>query len=321
MSKKTFYYFNPNTLSFEKEKLTLKDIIKRLLWFFATALSFSVIVLWISFYLIDSPKEKMLQRENNELKAELKKINKKIAVFEFVMKDLQERDDNVYRSIFETDPLPLEQRNPTLLESTKYDRLSHDEAYELLNKIKVKMDKLTVQMASQSRSYDTISLLATKKTEMLASIPAIRPLKNMYSISSGFGRRYHPILKTLRPHTGIDITAPRGTPVYATADGYVSGETGGSGYGIVVIINHGYSYKSVYAHLSKKAVKAGQKVKRGQIIGYVGNTGLSLGPHLHYEIIKNGSYVNPVHYFFNDITPAEYDAILKSSKEVNQALS
>ncbi len=321
MSKKTFYYFNPNTLSFEKEKLTLKDIIKRLLWFFATALSFSVIVLWISFYLIDSPKEKMLQRENNELKAELKKINKKVDIFEFVMKDLQERDDNVYRSIFETDPLPLEQRNPTMLESTKYDRLSHDEAYELLNEIKVKMDKLTVQMASQSRSYDTISILATKKTEMLASIPAIRPLKNMYSISSGFGRRYHPILKTLRPHTGIDITAPRGTPVYATADGYVSGETGGSGYGIVVIINHGYSYKSVYAHLSKKAVKAGQKVKRGQVIGYVGNTGLSLGPHLHYEIIKNGSYVNPVHYFFNDITPAEYDAILKSSKEVNQALS
>ncbi len=321
MSKKTFYYFNPNTLSFEKEKLTLKDIIKRLLWFFATALSFSVIVLWISFYLIDSPKEKMLQRENNELKAELKKINKKMDVFEFVMNDLQERDDNVYRSIFETDPLPLEQRNPTMLGSTKYDRLSHDEAYELLNELKVKMDKLTVQMASQSRSYDTISLLATKKAEMLASIPAIRPLKNMYSISSGFGRRYHPILKTLRPHTGIDITAPRGTPVYATADGYISGETGGSGYGIVVIINHGYSYKSVYAHLSKKAVKAGQKVKRGQIIGYVGNTGLSLGPHLHYEIIKNGSYVNPVHYFFNDITPAEYDAILKSSKEVNQALS
>ncbi len=321
MSKKTFYYFNPNTLSFEKEKLTLKDIIKRLLWFFATALSFSVIVLWISFYLIDSPKEKMLQRENNELKAELKKINKKMDVFEFVMNDLQERDDNVYRSIFETDPLPLEQRNPTMLGSTKYDRLSHDEAYELLYELKVKMDKLTVQMASQSRSYDTISLLATKKAEMLASIPAIRPLKNMYSISSGFGRRYHPILKTLRPHTGIDITAPRGTPVYATADGYISGETGGSGYGIVVIINHGYSYKSVYAHLSKKAVKAGQKVKRGQIIGYVGNTGLSLGPHLHYEIIKSGSYVNPVHYFFNDITPAEYDAILKSSKEVNQALS
>jgi len=263
----------------------------------------------------------MLQRENNELKAELKKIIKKMDVFEFVMNDLQERDDKVYRSIFETDPLPLEQRNPTMLGSTKYDRLSHDEAYELLYELKVKMDKLTVQMASQSRSYDTISLLATKKAEMLASIPAIRPLKNMYSISSGFGRRYHPILKTLRPHTGIDITAPRGTPVYATADGYISGETGGSGYGIVVIINHGYSYKSVYAHLSKKAVKAGQKVKRGQIIGYVGNTGLSLGPHLHYEIIKSGSYVNPVHYFFNDITPAEYDAILKSSKEVNQALS
>jgi len=321
MSKKTFYYFNPNTLSFEKEKLTLKDIFKRLLWFFATALSFSVIVLWISFYLIDSPKEKMLQKENNELKIELKKINKKLDVFEFVMKDLQERDDNVYRSIFETNPLPIEQRYPAMLESTKYDRLSRDEAFDLLNTIKIKTDKLTVQMAVQSRSYDTIAVLAAKKADMLAAIPAIRPLKNMYKISSGFGRRYHPILKTLRPHTGIDIAAPRGTPVYATADGYASSESGGSGYGIVVIINHGYSYKTLYAHLSKKAVKTGQKVKRGQIIGYVGNTGLSLGPHLHYEVIKNGSFVNPVHYFFNDITPAEYDAILKSSKEVNQALS
>lgn len=156
---------------------------------------------------------------------------------------------------------------------------------------------------------------------MLAAIPAIRPIKNMKRISSGFGYRYHPILKILRPHTGIDIAAPKGTPIYATADGVVSRESPGSGYGITVVLNHGYSYKTLYAHLSKKAVRPGKRVKRGDIIGYVGSTGLSFGPHLHYEVIKGGVRVNPVHYFFNDITPEEYDMILESSKVVNQALS
>jgi len=178
-----------------------------------------------------------------------------------------------------------------------------------------------VRLAVQSRSQDTVAQLAKQKETMLQSIPAIRPLKNMSSISSGFGMRYHPILKTLRRHTGIDIAAPRGTPVYATADGTVSREDGGSGYGITVIINHGYSYKTLYAHLSKKAVKPGQRVTRGQVIGYVGNTGLSFGSHLHYEVIKSGTPVNPVHFFFNDITPKEYDEILESSKKINQALS
>jgi Membrane proteins related to metalloendopeptidases len=157
---------------------------------------------------------------------------------------------------------------------------------------------------------------------MLTAIPAIRPLKNMRAITSGFGARYHPILKTMRVlYVAWIVAAPKGTPIYATADGVVSREKGGSGYGIVVIINHGYSYKTVYAHMSKKVVKPGQRVKRGEIIGYVGNTGLSFGSHLHYEVIKNGVRVNPVHYFFDDITPEEYNAILESSKIVNQALS
>lgn len=315
------YYFNPKTLSFEKGKVPFREILKRLLWFIATAISFAVLVLWIAFYLFDSPKEKMLMRENIELKQSLELINERLEVMDVVLEDVRQRDDEVYRVILETEPVPIEERNYSFSHSSKYTNLAVGEASELLQKTDERLDALTLKLAVQSASLDTVEQLASMKTEMLTSIPAIRPLKNMYKITSGFGRRFHPILKTLRPHTGIDITAPRGTPVYATGDGVVSKQTGGSGYGVTVIIDHGYSYKTLYAHLSKKIVKPGQKVKRGQIIGYVGSTGLSLGTHLHYEVIKNGVYVNPVHYFFSDITPEEYEEILRSSKEVNQALS
>lgn len=316
-----YYYFNPETLTFEKHQLSWKDIAKRVAWFLATALSFSVIIIWISFYLIDSPKELMLRRENNELKSELQRLDKRYAQLEEVMYDIQSRDDKIYRTIFETAPIPVEQRYPFMSDNKSYVELSDGEVVKLLNGIQHRADKLCVGLAMQSRSFDTIAGLVGKKNDMLRSIPAIRPLPNMYQISSGFGRRYHPILKVLRPHTGIDIAASKGTPVYATADGVVSHANPGSGYGNTVVINHGYSYQTLYAHLSRKAVRPGERVTRGQVIGYVGSTGLSSGPHLHYEVIKGGVRVNPVHYFFNDITPEEYDAILKSSQKVNQALS
>ncbi|PKP21098.1 MAG: peptidase M23 [Bacteroidetes bacterium HGW-Bacteroidetes-19] len=318
---KSFYYFNPSTLSFEKAEFTFKDLAKRVLWLLGTALSFALVFVWISFYVIDSPKEKVLQKENNELKERLKQINQKLDVMEIVLHDIQDRDDNVYRSIFEAEPVPIELRNPFFNKNTKYDHISEHESEKLLKVIAEKTDQLVVQMALQMRSLDTVSSLVTRKSEMLNAIPAIRPIKNMYQVTSGFGRRYHPILKTIRPHTGIDITAPKGTPVYATADGIVSSEQGGSGYGVTVVLNHGFSYQTLYAHLSKKLVKTGQRIKRGQLIGYVGNTGLSMGSHLHYEVLKGGVPVNPVHYFFSDITPQEYDAILESSKKINQALS
>lgn len=313
-------------LSFFKKKIQINKkeiqrIVVRVLWFSASALSFAVLVIWLSFYLFDSPREKMLQRENNELKKALKEVNEKMNLVNLVLDDLQERDDYIYRAIFETDPVPKEVRYPFLDKSLQYADLSHDEAVDLIRITNHRASQLMVRLAVQSRSQDTVVQLAKQKETMLQSIPAIRPLKNMSSISSGFGMRYHPILKTLRRHTGIDIAAPRGTPIYATADGVVSREEGGSGYGTTVIINHGYSYKTLYAHLSKKAVKPGQRVTRGQVIGYVGNTGLSFGSHLHYEVIKNGTPVNPVHFFFNDITPKEYDEILESSKKINQALS
>ena len=318
---KSLYHFNPKTLSFEKVKVSFKQMAKRLLWVFASGIAFALVFVWIAFYFIDSPKVKILERENNELKTEVEYLSSRIDKMSDVLYDIEDRDDNVYRTIFEADPVPTSVRYPLLVEDTRLDSMSRSEAYNMLRDANKKADQLTVRLAAQSKSLDTLERLATRKSEMLTCIPAIRPLKNMHEISSGFGRRYHPVLKTLRAHTGVDITAPKGTPVYATAAGTVSGENPGSGYGIVVVLNHGYSYQTLYAHLSKKAVRPGQKVKRGQVIGYVGSTGMASGSHLHYEVIKNGQKVNPVYYFNSDITPEEYNSILESSKKVNQALS
>jgi len=316
-----FYFFNPSTMSFEKAKLSIWGLVKRIIWLFATAIAFAVIVLWIAFYVFDSPREKMLQRENNELKEQLNLISKKLDVMNVVLEDIQDRDDQVYRTIFEAEPVPLETRNPWFNLTTRYDSIPLNETLKLLKSIDIKTQILQIKLSKGRQSLDTLMKLAENKSDMLAAIPAIRPIKNMYNVTSGFGMRLHPILKIMRPHTGVDITAPRGTPVYATADGVVSKQQQASGYGTTVVIDHGYSYHTLYGHLSKKIVKPGQKVKRGELIGYVGNTGLSVGPHLHYEVWKNGKAVNPVHFFTSDITPEEYNAILESSKKINQALS
>lgn len=316
-----FYKFNPKTLSFEKAKLGFRHIAKRMVWVFLSGIAFALIFIWIGFYVIDSPKEKLLEQENNELKAEVEELNSRIDLMSKVLLDIEDRDDNVYRTILEADPIPASERYPLLAERPGNDSLSRSEASALLKEANKKADKLMVRLAAQSKSLDELERIADKKSDMLTCIPAIRPLKNMYSVTSGFGRRYHPVLKTLRSHTGVDIAAPKGTPIYATADGVVSGENPGGGYGICVVISHGYTYKTLYAHMSKKTVRPGQHVKRGQVIGYVGATGMATGSHLHYEVIKGGQRVNPVYYFYSDITPEEYNAILESSRKVNQSLS
>jgi len=318
---RTFYFFNPENMSFEKAKLSLWGILKRIIWLVTTAISFAILVLWVAFYVFDSPREKMLQRENNELKEQLQLINKKLEVMDIVLEDIQDRDDQVYRMILEADPIPLEKRNPWFDLKTRYDSIAPNETMKLLMNIDLKTNQLLIKLNEERKSLDTLLLLAEKKGDMLACIPAIRPIKNMYNVTSGFGLRIHPILKIWRRHEGVDITAPRGTPVYATADGTVSRKQSQSGYGTTVILDHGYSYETLYAHLSKRIVKPGQKVKRGELIGYVGNTGFSLGSHLYYEVWKNGTPVNPVHFFVSDITPEEYNAILESSKIMNQSLS
>ena len=316
-----FYFFNPDTMSFEKAKLSVWSIVKRTIWLIITAIAFAIFVLWIAFYLFESPKEKMLQRENNQLKEQLRAISENLDVMDIVLEDIQDRDDQVYRAIFEAEPIPFEIRNPWINLRSRYDSIPQNETTKLLKNIDLKTKGLIIKLNEERKSLDTLLLLADNKSDMLAAIPAIRPIKNMYNVTSGFGLRIHPILKTYRKHTGVDITAPRGTPVYATADGIVSQQHAAVGYGTYVVIDHGFSYKTLYGHLSRKIVKPGQKVKRGELIGYVGNTGLSIGPHLHYEVWKNGIPVNPVQFFTSDITPEEYNKILESSKRINQALS
>jgi len=308
-------------MSFEKAKLTFWGVVKRTIWLFATAIAFAILVLWFAFYVFDSPREKMLQRENNQLIEQMKLIEEKLEVMDVVLVDIQNRDDHVYRSILEADPIPLEKRDPWFDLKTRYDSIPMNKTMQLLMNIDLKTNQLLVKLSEERKSLDTLYRLAEQKSEFLAAIPAIRPIKNMYNITSGFGMRIHPILKISRRHEGVDITAPKGTPVYATADGVVSRNQASSNYGIIVILDHGFSYQTLYAHLSKRAVKPGQKVKRGELIGYVGTTGLSMGPHLHYEVWRNGKPVNPVHFFTSDITPEEYNSIMESSQKVNQALS
>jgi murein DD-endopeptidase MepM/ murein hydrolase activator NlpD len=185
-----------------------------------------------------------------------------------------------------------------------------------------KVDALSQQVEIQTRSFEQLARLAENKTEFLASIPAIQPVsnKNLRSMASGFGYRLHPIYKTYKMHTGIDFTAPTGTPIYATGNGRVVAPTdGGHGYGNHVVIDHGYGYKSLYGHMYKSKVRIGQRVKRGELIGYVGNTGLSSGPHLHYEVIKNGNKINPINYFFNDLTESDYAAIREIAERPTQS--
>ena len=206
---KSFYHFNPKTLTYEKVKVSFKHLFKRLVWVFASGVAFALVFVWIAFYVIDSPKVKILERENNELKEEVDYLTARLDVLSEVLADIEDRDDNIYRNVFEADPVPASERYPLLVEDTRFDSLSRSEANTLLKAANKKADQLTVRMAVQTRSLDTLERIANSKAEMLAAIPAIRPLKNMYTITSGFGKRYHPVLKTLRNHTGIDIAAHR----------------------------------------------------------------------------------------------------------------
>jgi murein DD-endopeptidase MepM/ murein hydrolase activator NlpD len=236
---------------------------------------------------------------------------------------MEQRDDNIYRVIFETDPIPPSVRKAGYGGAERYAKLEGYNNSELVIGTTKKLDKLSRELYVQSKSFDEVFKLANNKKEMLSSIPAIIPIsKNKGNIASGFGFRIHPIYKVMRMHEGIDITARIGTPIYATGNGYIVNNAGKiSGLGISCMIDHGYGYKTVYGHMSRLKVRPGQKVKRGEIIGYVGSTGLSIGPHLHYEVLKNNKVVNPVNYFFNDLTPEEYQKVIEESSKVNQALS
>lgn len=287
-----------------------------------TALVFSVVIVLIAYTYLDSPKEKQLKREIDDLTLQYEILQQRVHQSEIVLSELEQHDDNIYRVIFEAEPIPESVREAGYGGINKYRELEGLDNSELVIETSKMIDKLTKQLYIQSKSFDEIFSLAKNKTQMLASIPAIQPLSNkdLGRIASGFGYRIHPIYKTSIMHTGQDFTAPVGTDIYATGNGVVEKvEYYGRGYGNNVIINHGYGYETLYGHMSKINVRQGQKINRGDVIGFVGSTGTSTGPHLHYEVIKNGNKINPINFFYNDLTPEEYEKMLIISAQQNQS--
>ncbi|RLD43847.1 MAG: M23 family peptidase [Bacteroidetes bacterium] len=318
------YRVNPETLELERVKLKGKDFLKRGSYYLLGGVVFATVVLFFAYTFFDSPKELMLNRENQQYVMQLELMNKRLDQLSSVLKDIEDRDDNIYRTIFEAEPIPVEERSAGIGGVDRYKNLKGYKNTELITKTTIKIDQLSRELYVQSKSFDEVYNLARNKAKMLASIPGIQPVSNkdLKRIASGFGYRIHPIYKTLRMHEGIDFTAPIGTPIYATGNGTVERlKSRMSGYGKVVKIDHGYGYETLYAHMSKIIVRPGQKVKRGEIIGYVGNTGRSTGPHLHYEVIKNKRPINPVHFFYQDLTPEEYEKVIEIASRPTQSMS
>lgn len=319
---KVKYYYDTKTLSYKRIELSVANKIKKILYFFfGSALTgFFMVVIFLQFF--DSPKEKILNREIQQLSIQYKIIQNKLEKAEIVLDDLQKRDDNIYRLIFEADPIPKSIRKAGYGGVNRYQDLTGFKNSELVISTSKKIDQVTKQLYIQSKSFDEIIDLAKNKTTMLASIPAIQPVSNkdLSRMASGFGNRIHPIYKTKKFHAGMDFSAKTGTPIYATGDGEISKvKRSRKGYGNHVVINHGFGYKTLYAHMSKYIVKKRQKVKRGDIIGYVGNTGTSVAPHLHYEVHKDGKKINPVNFYYNDLTPEQFEKMLLISSQSNQS--
>ena len=316
------FKFNPETLEYEKIKLTTREkIIKAVTYLLATFVA-SVIIVTVFSIFFDLPKEKQLKRENNQLATQYDILNQELDNIKNVLKDIEDRDDNIYRLIFGVDPIHESVRKAGYGGVNKYAKLEGFNSSDLIIETAKKIDQLKRELVVQSKSYDQIIELALNKEEMWASIPAIQPLSDneLTRFASGFGYRIHPIYKTRKMHTGVDLTAPVGTKIYATGNGKVisAGRSRG-GYGKKVVIEHGYDYKTLYAHLSKVLVRRGQKVKRGDVIGLVGNTGRSTAPHLHYEVLFKNRPVNPINYYFKDLTPEEYDKMIEISSRPTQS--
>ena len=317
------YRFNPKTLNFERIRLTAWQKTRRVTLLLLPGLAVGLLGIFLVYQFIDSPKEAVLRRENKQLLVQYELLNKQIGELERVLADVRRRDDNMYRVILEADPLPESIRQAGVGGINRYRDLSGYANSELVIETTKRLDLLARQMVVQSKSLDEVGALVLRKQEMLASIPAVQPIANddLTQTASGFGWRMHPIHKIMKFHAGMDFTAKTGTPIHATGDGVVVyAEYGTNGYGMHVIVDHGFDYQTLYAHLSKLEVRKGQRVKRGDVVGLVGNTGLSVGPHLHYEVHKGGQPMDPANFYFNDLKPEEYARMVELSRNAAQAL-
>jgi len=322
---KTKYYYDQKTLSYRKIEINKISRIRKTLAFLISSMFFGIMVLLflLNSTIINTPTELSQAREiaNYELQFDI--LNKKINQLNTVLQNIEERDNNIYRVLFETNPIPYDIRRAGFGGINRYKNLDGYESSELVIETNKKIDILTKQIVIQSKSLDEIERLANEKEKLLAAIPSIQPIKNndLTRMASGFGFRTDPFTKSRRMHKGMDFTAPRGTPIYAASDGIVTrADSRSSGYGKHIRIDHGFGYMTLYAHLGKYNVRRNQKVKKGDIIGFVGNTGRSQAPHLHYEVIKDNKRLNPINFYYGDLSPEEFEELLKIANQENQSL-
>ncbi len=322
---KVKYYYDPDTLSYRKIEPKKSRRYRNIFLFVLGSALFGFIglTLLLNTSILNTPKELSLQREvrNYELQYEL--LNRKMEQIEYVLENIEDRDNNIYRLYFEANPIPEEQRRAGFGGVNRYKSLEGFNNSDMIIGTTKRLDILQKQMVIQSKSLDEITKLAEEKEKLLAAIPAIQPINNedLTRMASGFGWRSDPFTKARKMHWGMDFTAPRGIPIYATGDGKVKrADNNASGFGKHIRIDHGYGYLSLYAHLSKYNVKRGQLVKRGDLIGFVGSTGRSEAPHLHYEVWKDGDRINPINFYYGSLSPEEFENMLKYANQENQSL-
>lgn len=319
------YYYDTETCKYERIRTTTGDIILNVLGILLLTLGMAAGLLFIGGNYFESPRELMLRNEVREMEFYYQSLDNELEKIRQQLTNLEYRDDNIYRAVLGAEPIDKSVREGGTggrdqFEDIRSRNIDHE---DLIVKLKEKAQQLKRKIYVESKSQDDLVALAENKEKLYAAIPAIQPVANkeLIALASGYGFRIHPVYKVPKMHTGVDFAASIGTPIYATADGTIDKlEISFSGYGKVLEIDHGFGYRTRYAHMHGFAVSQGQKVKRGDLIGYVGNTGLSTAPHLHYEVFVNGGHVNPVHYFFNDLNATEYEKIIELASIENQSL-
>ncbi len=322
---KVKYYYDPDTLSYRKIEPKKSKKIRNILLFSAGSIlsGFLGLLLLLNVNVLNTPKELSLQREVKNYELQFEILDRKMQQMDEVLANIEERDNNIYRIYFEANPIPEEQRRAGFGGVNRYKSLEGFNNSDMIIETTKRMEIIQKQMVIQSRSLDEITKLAAEKEKLLASIPAIQPVNNaeLTRMASGFGWRSDPFTKARKMHWGMDFTAPRGTPIYATGDGKITrADNRASGYGKHIRIEHGYGYMTIYAHLSRYNVKRGQEVRRGDLIGFVGSTGRSEAPHLHYEVWKDGERINPINFYYGSLTAEEFENMLKYASQENQSL-
>ena len=319
---KVKYYYDSDTLSYRKVELRKRDKLKKMILFSLAAVFLGALMVLGLYQFIEPPKQKVLQRELENMKLHYELLDKKMREAETILSGIQKRDNNIYRTYFETNPIPEEQRKAGFGGVNRYKSLEGFNNSDMIIDASKNLDVLSKQLYVQSKSLDEIIELAMDKEKMLAAIPAIQPVskEDLTRMASGYGWRSDPFTKARKMHKGLDFTSPKGTPIYATGNGKViRADNRASGFGKHIRIDHGFGYITLYAHLSKYNVKKGKMVKRGDLIGYVGSTGRSKAPHLHYEVHYNKNAVNPINFYYGDLSPEEFKEMLKTASQEGQS--